>query len=168
MSTPTVAELLVTGGRDLIAREGSGDLSVRRLVEAAGRSTMCVYTYFGNRKRLLAEVYRSCADDLVAALAAGGSAAELSERYSRYAAEHPHHFQYLFADDLEGLGLDPKLRLDLIDSVLDRAGERWGATRSEALSQWLAVHGAAWLETVQQLAGEPGRFDTAAATGSVG
>jgi len=168
MSTPTVAELLVSGGRDLIAREGSGDLSVRRLVEAVGRSTMCVYTYFGNRKRLLAEVYRSCADNLVAALAASGSATELSERYRRYAAEHPRHFQYLFADDLEGLGLDPKLRLDLIDSVLGRAGERWGATRSEALSQWLALHGAVWLETIQGLAGESGRFDTATTTGRAG
>ena len=161
MSTPTVAELLVSGGRDLIAREGSGDLSVRRLVEAAGRSTMCVYTYFGNRKRLLAEIYRSCADDLVATLASAGSPAELSERYRDYAAGHARHFQYLFADDLEGIGLDPKLRLDLIDSVLDQAGERWDATRSEALARWLVLHGTVWLETVQRLAGEPGRFDTA-------
>ncbi|MBE1878971.1 TetR/AcrR family transcriptional regulator [Myceligenerans pegani] len=163
MSTPTVAEMLVSGGRDLIAREGTGDLSVRRLVEAAGRSTMCVYTYFGNRRRLLAEIYRSCAGDLAGALVSVGSPEGFSERYRGYAAEHPRHFQYLFADDLEGLGLDPALRLDLVDSVLDRAGELWGVARSEALPRWLALHGPVWLETVQRLAGQPGRFDTATA-----
>ncbi|WP_158299955.1 TetR/AcrR family transcriptional regulator [Glycomyces paridis] len=161
MPKPTVAEQLVSGGRDLIGREGVADLSVRRLVEAAGRSTMCVYSHFGSRKRLLAEVFRSCADDLAAALAAAGTAAEFERAYAAYAREAPRHFQYLFAADLEGLGLEPALRLDLVDAVLAAGVSLAGADR--VLAWWLGLHGAVWLDTLQRLAGEPDRFDIAAA-----
>jgi AcrR family transcriptional regulator len=162
MSSPTVAEQLVLGGRDLISREGVGDLSVRRLVEAAGRSTMCVYSHFGNRKRLLAEVYRSCADDLLAALAAARTAKDLESGYAAYAANEPRHFQYLFAADLEGFGIDQALRLDLIESVVALAAARLDSSGTEALAWWLRVHGVVWLDTVQRLAADPDRFDTAA------
>ncbi|MDN3241722.1 TetR/AcrR family transcriptional regulator [Glycomyces tritici] len=190
MSSPTVAEQLVLGGRALIGREGTGDLSVRRLVEAAGRSTMCVYSHFGNRKRLLAEVYRSCGDDLLAALANARTANGLERDYAAYARSEPRHFQYLFAADLDGFGLDQSLRLDLIASVLDLAaarldssggasdgsvpeaaksgtakgeGPQGKASKDAALAWWLRVHAAVWLDTVQRLAGQPDRFDTAAA-----
>lgn len=162
MSSPTVSEQLVVGGRELISREGAGDLSVRRLVEAAGRSTMCVYTAFGSRKRLLAEIYRSCGEELLDGLKAAPSAVELDRRYRAYAAEQPRLFLYLFTADLQHLGLDPALRLDLIDSILALAGARMGsASRAEVQAEWLRIHGAAWLDTVQNLAGEPGRFDPA-------
>jgi AcrR family transcriptional regulator len=164
MSSPTVAEQLVLGGRALISREGTGDLSVRRLVEAAGRSTMCVYSHFGNRKRLLAEVFRSCGDDLLAALANARNANGLERDYAAYARKEPRHFQYLFAADLEAFGLDQSLRLDLIASVLDLVADRIeGASKDEALAWWLRAHGAIWLDTMQRLAGEPDRFDTASA-----
>jgi AcrR family transcriptional regulator len=162
MSSPSVAEQLVRGGRELISREGVGDLSVRRLVEAAGRSTMCVYSHFGNRKRLLAEVYRSCADDLLTGLAKGRTADDLERDYAAYADREPRHFQYLFAADLAGFGIDEALRLDLIEAVAALAASRLDASPSEALAWWLRVHGAVWLDTVQRLAGEPDRFDTAA------
>lgn len=164
MSTPTVAEQLIAGGRDLIGREGAGDLSVRRLVEAAGRSTMCVYTHFGNRKRLLAEIYRSCGDDLRSDLATADSPEALDRRYLAYAEARPRHFQYLFSTDLEHLDMDPGLRSDLIESIVLLVAERRGGqSRPEALAAWLRVHGVAWLDTVQGLAGEPGRFDTSLA-----
>lgn len=159
MSAPTVAEQLVLGGRALIGSEGTADLSVRRLVEAAGRSTMCVYSHFGSRKRLLSEVYRSCADDLVAALAQARSATDLESAYAAYARKEPRHFQYLFAADLETFGLDQTLRLDLVDAVLDRAAPHIEGDRRDALAWWLRLHGAIWLDTVQRLAGAPDRFD---------
>lgn len=161
MPTPSVAEQLIAGGRDLIDREGAGDLSVRRLVEAAGRSTMCVYSHFGNRKRLLAEIYRSCADELLAGLRGSATVPELARGYAAYAAERPRHFQYLFASDLQHLGLDPALRLDLIDAAVDLVAERMGgASRAEAVDAWLRIHGAAWLDSLQRLAGQEGRFAT--------
>ncbi|MEU6247629.1 TetR/AcrR family transcriptional regulator [Glycomyces sp. NPDC047010] len=163
MPAPTVAEQLVLGGRALISSEGTADLSVRRLVEAAGRSTMCVYSHFGNRKRLLAEVYRSCADDLTAALAGARDAIGLERDYTAYARKEPRHFLYLFAVDLETFGLDQSLRLDLIDTVLDRAAAHLEGDRHDALAWWLRLHGAVWLDTVQRLAGSPDRFDTTTA-----
>ncbi|PRY59030.1 TetR/AcrR family transcriptional regulator [Glycomyces artemisiae] len=164
MPSPTVAEQLVAGSRDLIASEGTGDLSVRRLTEASGRSTMCVYSHFGNRKRLLAEVYRSCAADLTGALAAAGPG--FARAYAAYAETAPRHFLFLFAADLDGLGVDPGLRLDLADAVTDLAAASLdGADRDAALAFWLPLHGAVWLDTVQRLAGEPGRFPTAALIG---
>ena len=162
MSSPSVAEQLVLGGRELISREGVGDLSVRRLVEAAGRSTMCVYSHFGNRKRLLAEVYRSCADELLTGLGQARTADDLQRGYAAYAGREPRHFQYLFAADLAGFGIDETLRLDLVDAVVALAASRMDASPGEALAWWLRVHGAVWLDTVQRLAGEPDRFDTAA------
>lgn len=164
MSSPTVAEQLVLGGRALISSEGTGDLSVRRLVEAAGRSTMCVYSHFGSRKRLLAEVYRSCGADLLTALSHARTPDGLERDYAAYARKEPQHFQYLFAADLDGFGIDQRLRLDLIESVLDLASERLGGiAKDQALAWWLRAHGTVWLDTVQRLAGDPERFDTAGA-----
>jgi len=58
---PDVREQLVRGALELIASEGTVDLSVRRLARAGGRSTMCVYSKFGSRRSLLEAVYERAA-----------------------------------------------------------------------------------------------------------
>ena len=67
-SSPTVTRRLLTGVLDLIGREGAANLSVRRLAEASGRSTMCVYTYFGGRASLLAAAHQEAGQELIGAV----------------------------------------------------------------------------------------------------
>ncbi|MGO2113231.1 MAG: TetR/AcrR family transcriptional regulator [Pseudoclavibacter sp.] len=56
----TVSERLIAGGLSLIAA-GEEEPSVRRLAEASGRSTMCVYTHFGGRQSLIRSVHERAA-----------------------------------------------------------------------------------------------------------
>ncbi|MFD6142979.1 TetR/AcrR family transcriptional regulator [Promicromonospora sp. NPDC060271] len=67
-SSPTVTRRLLTGTLELIGSDGGTNLSVRRLAEASGRSTMCVYTYFGGRGSLLAAAHKEASQELLDAV----------------------------------------------------------------------------------------------------
>jgi AcrR family transcriptional regulator len=51
-------ERLVDAGLELLDRHGPAELTVRRIAEAAGTSTMGVYTKFGGRTGILEAIYR--------------------------------------------------------------------------------------------------------------
>lgn len=99
MTQPTVAERLLSGTVSLIDADGGADLSVRRLAEASGRSTMCVYTYYQGRANLLAAAHRDASEDLLAELAAS---AEPSLALGTYAAEHPRMLLWLLTAEETG------------------------------------------------------------------
>lgn len=95
-TTPTVSERLIAGTLALIAQEGPRDLSVRRLAEASGRSTMCVYTYFKGRIPLLESAHRTAAADILATLdGASSPVAALRE----FAASKPALLLWLLSAD---------------------------------------------------------------------
>ncbi|MFF3616527.1 TetR/AcrR family transcriptional regulator [Streptomyces sp. NPDC002580] len=54
-----VREALIDAAAKILAEQGSGALTVRRMAEAAGTSTMAVYTHFGSMDVVIQEVLRT-------------------------------------------------------------------------------------------------------------
>lgn len=71
LSTPgpgaSVPERLIAGVIALVG-EGNSAPSVRQIADRAGRSTMCVYSDFGGRRKLLEAAHRRVSDDLIGAV----------------------------------------------------------------------------------------------------
>jgi AcrR family transcriptional regulator len=107
---PTVRAALVETAAQILATDGPGKLTLRRLTRDVGTSTMAVYTHFGGMEQLriaictegfrrlgahLGSVPRT--DDPVADLVALGAA------YVTNARENPNLYRAMFLDRLPGL-----------------------------------------------------------------
>ncbi|WP_020392616.1 TetR/AcrR family transcriptional regulator [Kribbella catacumbae] len=142
-----IRERLLAGAADVLATDGVAGLTVRRVVEAAGRSTMCVYTKFGSRGGLMNAVYEQTADSLYAVLerarpVEGSAALGLASAYRRFALANPGAYALLFDQDLPALGIDESLRGDAIARVAAYlSGGEVGALRF-----WATMHGLIALE----------------------
>lgn len=84
----SVSQQLVAGGLRLVESDAAANLSVRRLAEAAQRSTMCVYTYFGGRQKLLAAMHDDGARRLLDSLRSAAPA-ERAAALRAWAEAHP-------------------------------------------------------------------------------
>lgn len=89
--------------RAIFRAEGLEGLSVRRVAEAAGGTTMHVYSRFGGKDGLIGAMYDEGFDGLAAAQEAvgvGPSAArrvlDLCVAYRHFAKHHPHHYALMF------------------------------------------------------------------------
>jgi AcrR family transcriptional regulator len=142
---PDVREKLVRGAFDVLADDGVEGLTVRRIAEAAGRSTMCVYTKFGNRRSLLQEVYRRAQAELTEALRQvrpvdGDTVLGIAAAYRRFARRRPELYSLLFEHPLEPLELDAATRQETIAGVVERIGG------PNAHTVWATMHGLLVLE----------------------
>lgn len=143
---PDIRERLLAGAADVLATDGVAGLTVRRVVEAAGRSTMCVYTKFGSRGGLMNAVYQQAADSLYAVLerarpVEGSAALGLASAYRRFALANPGAYALLFDQDLPALGIDESLRGDAIARVA-----AYLVVGGEELRFWATMHGLIALE----------------------
>lgn len=125
-----VREQLIRGGLGLIDADGTEALSVRRLAQAADRTTMCVYTKFGGRSGLLMAIFDRAARELLGSL--GDSPAD---DLRAWGSAHPERYRFLFEVDPRQLGVDPSLRASLLDDVLTRLGG------PDPESAWTSAHG---------------------------
>jgi AcrR family transcriptional regulator len=146
---PDIRERLLTGAAEVLATDGVEGLTVRRVVEAAGRSTMCVYTKFGGRGGLMNAVYLQAADGLYAVLersrAVEGSAAlGLASAYRRFALANPGAYALLFDQSLPALDIDESRRGDAIARVAGLLGG--SVEEAAALRFWATMHGLIALE----------------------
>jgi AcrR family transcriptional regulator len=114
---PAVRTALLEGAARLIATEGSAGLTLRRLADDVGTSTMAVYTHFGGMQNLRQEVRREGFARLGAHLEAvhptGDPVADLGRlgwAYHDNALENPNLYRAMFMDHPEpagdGIGLD--------------------------------------------------------------
>lgn len=143
MSEPTIREQLVDGATRLITEEGMHDLSVRTLATSAGRSTMCLYSKFGNRQALLAAVHDEALTTLLDRLTA---AQDPADELWAYIGEQPRMYDFLFGVDPGVVGLPPEQRASAIARLLDTLGR--GRTPDEARLVWASLHGHAQLAAV--------------------
>jgi AcrR family transcriptional regulator len=103
------------------------DLTVRRVAELAGSSTMGIYTQFGGRSGMLEAIYRRGFEllraSLVSALAGLGGPAvrDVSERtvalalaYRRFALDNPSLYAFMFERPLPGFDPSPQLRAEAL------------------------------------------------------
>ncbi|TDD60947.1 TetR/AcrR family transcriptional regulator [Kribbella antibiotica] len=145
---PDIRERLLSGAAEVLATDGVEGLTVRRVVEAAGRSTMCVYTKFGSRGGLMSAVYEQAATSLYGVLdrarpADGSAVLGLASAYRRFALANPGAYALLFDHSLSALDIDETLRADAITrtaTYFDPAGE------AEPLRLWATMHGLLTLE----------------------
>lgn len=125
--TAFIREKLIVGGLDLVDSDGTEALSVRRLAQAAGRTSMCVYSKFGSRGGLLMAMYDRVARELMTALAVD-PAADLE----KWANANHERYAFLFDAELTSMGIDPGMRRSLLEDVVARVGSE---------DTWALAHG---------------------------
>jgi AcrR family transcriptional regulator len=187
-SPSTTRETLLEAALRLLEERGPGALRVRDVAEAAGQSTMGVYTHFGSKPGLLEQLYLHgfgrLEQRLVAVPAGGGDRAELLEfalAYRAFALDNEALYGLMFeratpdfvpsdASRLAGLATFEMLAAR-VAAWLPDASE----PASDAHLVWATMHGLVSIELmhrrwggplVSHLAGDPGQ-NFARAVGSL-
>jgi AcrR family transcriptional regulator len=117
-------EQLVAAGLRVLDEQGPADLTVRQIAEAAGSSTMGVYTKFGSRAGILEAIYRRGFELLRAALGATPETADpvrhvldLARAYRRFALANPGLYAFLFEQPVPDFDPSPALRVEALDTT---------------------------------------------------
>src|SRR5688500_10443590 len=156
---PNVRIALIEAAARILAEEGAGRLTLRRVANEVGTSTMAVYTHFGGMDDLrravrkqgferLAEHLADAAqgpDPVVRLLALGGA-------YLQNAVDNPHLYRAMFVDHSvdeadSTVGFDTFLTL--VEAVADcvAAGRFRPADAEDLATQlWMGIHGAVTLQ----------------------
>jgi AcrR family transcriptional regulator len=170
--TAELATRLVDEAGRILAGEGAGALTLRRLATVTGTSTMAVYTLFGDKQGLLAAMHRegfarlaaaareaqATSDDPLEALAAQGVA------YRRTALANPHLYGLMFGTaapgfrpDAEGEAVAESAYQPLVEGVrrcLEAGAMRGADAERIALHLWAVSHGMVSLEIAGLLEGD--------------
>lgn len=172
VADPAVRRTLVDVAARMIASDGPGGLTLRRLAEEAGTSTMAVYTHFGSMPELRREVRREGfsrlrshldgvaeTDDPVADVAVLGLA------YYRNGITNPNLYRAMFMEATDGNdGREAPIGLDTFEALvagvkrcLDagrfRPAELGGGddARALAIQLWSLAHGVVTLQLAGML-----------------
>lgn len=159
---PTKRELLIEAAARVLAEEGPGAVTARRMAAEVGASTMAVYTHVGSMDDLLAAVHTEGfvrfhrrlaavrrAGDPLACLRALGLA------YRRFARAEPHLYQAMFGRTLADAALTPAQAeqalstFTILRDAVARAVEDGllaGDPQDVAAQIWATVHGFVSLE----------------------
>ncbi|GAA4709716.1 TetR/AcrR family transcriptional regulator [Phytohabitans rumicis] len=155
----------VAAGLEVLQEHGAAELTVRRVAEAAGSSTMGIYTRFGGRTGMLEAVYRRGFEllrDVLTAVPPGSPPdriVALGRAYREFALANPALYALLFERPIAGFDPSPELRAEalamnftlLVDEVA-AAGipARWDPQRAAYLL-WTAMHGIVSIELTHAL-----------------
>jgi AcrR family transcriptional regulator len=155
-------ERLIESAIGLLREHGPESLSLRRVADEAGASTMNIYSRFGNRMGLLEAVYargfEMLHDRLVTAREDAASSPDPLEpvllAYRDFALDHPVLYGVMFERPLPDF--DPSIEargraLDLTFRILrELVATRMGLTDEAAMKPsyiiWTALHGAVSIE----------------------
>jgi AcrR family transcriptional regulator len=170
-------ERLVAAGLQVLDRQGPAELTVRQIADAAGSSTMGVYTKFGGRAGILEAIYRRGFELLRLALgevpAAGDPirhVLDLALAYRRFALANPALYVFLFEQPVPDFEPDPGLRAEALDTTFDvlvaavRRAATLGAVPDTdpvhtSVLVWCVAHGMVSLELTHAARGPlPGRL----------
>ena len=150
---PSVRTALLEAAAELIATQGSAGLTLRRLVDEVGTSTMAVYTHFGGMQNLRQEIRREgfarLRDHLDAVAPTADPLVDLARlgwAYYDNAVENPNLYRVMFLDHLEPT--DDAVGLDTFDQLVvavARCVESGRFSPGEpfdlALQLWAVAHG---------------------------
>jgi AcrR family transcriptional regulator len=160
---PSIRTALIDAAARIVNQEGARALSVRRLADQVGVSTMAVYTYFDGMAGLARAVREdgferlsrsldtvSRSDDPVSELF------ELGLVYLTYAIENPDRYRFMFMQKPQDEDLGTGIAT--FDRIADTAAEAVRVRRFArgdavdiARRCWVVVHGAASLHLVGML-----------------
>jgi AcrR family transcriptional regulator len=156
-------QALLDAAHDLLATEGPGSLTVRRMAAAAGMSTMNVYSRFGGKDGVLDELYtdgfRRLGEAMDAARDtddAAGDVRRCGKLYRRFALEHPTYYSLMFdrvVPDFEpsagaqevAIGTLVKLQ-QRVERAMAAGSIRQGDAFAVATALWACMHGLVSLE----------------------
>jgi len=157
-----VREDLVEAGIRLLAERGAGALVMRRVAAAAGVSTMCVYSRFGDKAGLLNAVYQAGFERLEEAMAAvTGSdplerAMNLALAYRSFAIANPALYSLMFERvvgfdpptemQTAALGASSSLMVEAMGQAIETGVVEADSPTTAAYMLWTAVHGTVGLE----------------------
>lgn len=105
VSTPDPRRQILDAALAVLARDGEGAFTVRRIAEEAGCSTTGVYTWFGGKAGLVDAIFVEGFEGFDAALAgpyAQGDTAEVGRAYRRWALANPTHYLVMFGRAVPG------------------------------------------------------------------
>ncbi len=149
---------LVRACADLIAEQGVGALSLRRVAERVGIKAPSIYVHFASKEALLAAASQLAAGALGECLKAGCTGDDARARlvstahgYLRFADQHPSLFALLFMElpsTRRSLDEPPDATspyLLLLTRVHEFLGDGPGQAELLAFGIWALVHGAAVL-----------------------
>jgi AcrR family transcriptional regulator len=159
---------LVEAGIRVLREHGAAELTLRRVAEAAGSSTMGVYTGFGGRTGLLEAIYLRGFESLRDALEPGAGDGPIERiravafAYRRFALADPELYALMFERPIPDFDPSPELRrraLGMTFGLLtDATGE---AVRARLISAadpvraayllWTAIHGMVSIELTHSL-----------------
>lgn len=146
-------DLLLDVAGELIARGGSGELSLREVARRAGVSAPAVYRHFANKEALVAAVtqigFQTLCTYLVAAMAHETPRARLDasgEAYLRFGLENPEDYRAIFMTRAcVGKSDSPReafqLLVDRVRECMDARVLERGDPETVAVAIWAHVHG---------------------------
>ena len=163
-SSPDTKQRLIEAAAQLLADEGPGALSTRRLAAEVGASTMAVYTHFGGLPELVRAVVREgfarLADHMAAVPVTDDpllDLAALGEAYRANALDNPQLYAVMFGSaSLGGYRLhdeeldEGRYTFDMLVAATQRTIEagifKPGDPEAVAGQLWAATHGYVMLE----------------------
>jgi AcrR family transcriptional regulator len=156
-------QALLDAAHDLLASEGPGSLTVRRIAAAAGMSTMNVYSRFGGKDGVLDELFtdgfRRLGAEMDAAPESGDPEGDLQrcgQLYRRFAREHPTYYSLMFdrvvpdfepSDGARAVALGTLAKLQQrVERVMAAGVIRPADSFTVATVLWACMHGVVSLE----------------------
>jgi AcrR family transcriptional regulator len=148
-ASPAVRVELIAAAARLIATEGSGAFTLRRVAGEAGTTTMAVYTHFGGMDELKREVRRTGYAALAEALAAAGEDLHaLCRAYTGFARAQPDLYRVMFMeaplDEADAAECEGTFAMLVAGAQRHLGGAGDGVAL--AMELWAAGHGVATLE----------------------
>jgi AcrR family transcriptional regulator len=173
-------ERLVEAALRVVADHGPGELTVRRIAEAAGTSTMAVYSGFGGRSGVLEALYRRAFAMLAEAFAAvpvpaatadsaaggdvtaGGATTAgtayllaLATAYRSFALADPSRYAFMFDRAVPDFTPSAALRGEALDTAFGPLIAALGGDLRKAYALWGTMHGLVGLELAEVLDAPP-------------
>jgi AcrR family transcriptional regulator len=166
-------ERLVTAALRVAGEHGLAELTVRRIADAAGLSTMAVYSGFGGRAGVLEALYVRAFEMLAEAFEAvrkpspggdgevGDAAARaayliaLSLAYRSFALQSPTRYSLMFDRAVADFTPSPDLRAASLEKAFGPLVEVVRGDLRKVYALWATMHGLVGLELAEVLATAP-------------
>src|SRR6266567_234558 len=158
------SERFIFAGLRVLHERGAAELTLRRVAEQAGSSTMGIYSCFGGRAGMLEAIYRRGFELLKDAITAPAADADpgqaiiaIATAYRRFALGNPALYGLMFERPLPGFDPSPQLRSWALDLTFTPLAEEVARAQAGGLLAgddpvrpsyllWTTVHGVTSIE----------------------